>query len=334
MTSEHQRATDSVTLKDIYAAAQQIKGTISRTPLDHSPPLSALVGAEIRLKMENLQQTGSFKLRGAANVLANLDAEQRRAGVIAPTAGNHGLGLAYAGQVAGIPVTIFLPRAADPMKVAAMKSCGARITFFDDIEEARQAAIAAAQQSGATFVSAYDNPHMIAGGGTVGLEIMEDWMDAEIILVNIGGGGLISGIATAAKAINPAIEVWGIQSEASPTFARWKEAGEAIPVDLAPSIAEGVSGYIEPSAMTWPLVRDRVDRVLTVSEDEIKAVMLSMLDLHRHVVEPSGVPAVAGAIRYAKEIGGRKTVCVITGRNISSQRYLTLLNDAKIRADK
>ncbi|MBI0550070.1 threonine/serine dehydratase [Pectobacterium parmentieri] len=328
MTSKHQRATDSVTLKDIYDASQQIKTTIRRTPLDHSQELSALVGAEIRLKMENLQQTGSFKLRGAANVLANLNAEQRHAGVIAPTAGNHGLGLAYAGQVVGIPVTLFLPRSADPMKIAAMQGCGARVTFFDDVEEARQAAIIAAQQSGATFVSAYDNPYMIAGGGTIGLEIMEDWMDAEVILVNIGGGGLISGIATAAKAINPAIEVWGIQSEASPTFARWKEAGRTLPVDLAPSIAEGVSGYIEPSAMTWPLVRDRVDRVLTVSEAEIKAAMLSMLALHRHVVEPSGVPVVAGAIRYAKEIGGRKTVCVVTGRNISSQRYLMLLNEA------
>ncbi|AIA70516.1 putative threonine dehydratase catabolic [Pectobacterium atrosepticum SCRI1043] len=334
MTSKYQRATDSVTLKDIYTASQQIKTTIRRTPLDRSQELSALVGAEIRLKMENLQQTGSFKLRGAANVLANLGAEQRRIGVIAPTAGNHGLGLAYAGQVAGVPVTIFLPRSADPMKVAAMKGCGAHITFFDDIEEARQAAIAAAQQSSATFVSAYDNPHMIAGGGTVGLEIMEDWMDAEIILVNIGGGGLISGIATAVKAINPAIEVWGIQSEVSPTFARWKDAGETLPVELTPSIAEGVSGYIEPSAMTWPLVRDRVDRVLTVSEVEIKAAMLSMLELHRHVVEPSGVPAVAGAIRYAKEIGGRKTVCVVTGRNISSSRYLTLLNEATAGVDK
>ncbi|PWD66973.1 threonine ammonia-lyase [Pectobacterium parmentieri] len=328
MTSKHQRATDSVTLKDIYDASQQIKTTIRRTPLDHSQELSALVGAEIRLKMENLQQTGSFKLRGAANVLANLNAEQRHAGVIAPTAGNHGLGLAYAGQVVGIPVTLFLPRSADPMKIAAMQGCSARVTFFDDVEAARQAAIIAAQQSGATFVSAYDNPYMIAGGGTIGLEIMEDWMDTEIILVNIGGGGLISGIATAAKAINPAIEVWGIQSEASPTFARWKEAGKTHPVDLAPSIAEGVSGYIEPSAMTWPLVRDRVDRVLTVSEAEIKAAMLSMLALHRHVVEPSGVPVVAGAIRYAKEIGGRKTVCVVTGRNISSQRYLMLLNEA------
>ena len=328
MTNLTQRATASVTLKDICAAAQRIKATVGRTPLEHSAALSALVGAEVRLKMENLQLTGSFKLRGAANVLACLDASRRSKGVIAPTAGNHGLGLACAGQVAGIPVSIFLPHSADPMKVAAMKSYGAQVTFFDDIEEARLAATDAAQRSGAMFVSAYNNPQMIAGGGTVGLEIMEEWIDAEVILVNIGGGGLASGIATAVKAINPAAEIWGIQSEASPTFARWKEAGETGPVDLMPSIAEGISGYIEPETITWPLVRDRVDRVLTVSEAEIKAAMLAMLNLHRHVVEPSGVPVVAGALRYAGALTGRKTVCVISGRNISGSRYLNLLNEA------
>lgn len=326
MTNDHQSAIDAVDLKDIYAASRRIAGTILSTPLEYSPPLSAITGAEIRLKMESLQLTGSFKLRGATNVLASLNAEQRRAGVIAPTAGNHGLGLAWAGQTLGVPVSIYLPRSADPMKVAAMENAGAQVTFFDEIEDARQAAIATAKQTGAIFVSAYDNPQMIAGGGTVGLEIMQEWPEAEIILVNIGGGGLISGIATAVKAINPAIEVWGIQSEASPTFARWKAAGDTVPVELAPSIAEGVSGYIEPGAMTWPLVRDRVDRVLTVSEAEIKAAMRSMLDMHRHIVEPSGAPAIAAAIRYANEIAGRKTACVVTGRNVSGARYLSLLN--------
>jgi len=328
MTEQEISATDSVTLKDIYRAAQQIKTTICRTPLEHSQALSTLAGTEVRLKMESLQHTGSFKLRGAANVIANLDAAQRRAGVIAPTAGNHGLGLAFAGQVANIPVTIFLPRSADPMKVSAMEACGAQLSFFADIEEARQAAIITAQQSGMTFVSAYDNPHMIAGGGTVGLEIMEDWLEAEVILVNLGGGGLSSGIATAVKAINPAVEIWGIQSEVSPTFARWKESGDTVPVELQPSIAEGVSGYIEPSTMTWPFIRDRVDRVLTVSETEIKAAMYSMLNFHRQVVEPSGAPAIAAAIRYGEMLKGRKTVCVVTGRNVSAPRYLTLLNEA------
>lgn len=326
MTNHHLSAIDAVTLKDIYAASRRIAGAILSTPLEHSSPLSTLTGAQVRLKMENLQLTGSFKLRGAANVLASLNAEQRRAGVIAPTAGNHGLGLAWAGQTLGVPVSIYLPRSADPMKVAAMQNAGAQVTFFGEIEEARLAALASAKKTGALFVSAYDNPQMIAGGGTVGLEIMQAWTDAEVILVNIGGGGLISGIATAAKAINPAIEVWGIQSEASPTFARWKAAGDTIPVDLSPSIAEGVSGYIEPGAMTWPLVRDRVDRVVTVSEKEIKAAMRSMLDMHCHIVEPSGAPAIAGVIRYANEIAGRKTVCVITGRNVSGARYLSLLN--------
>ena len=326
MTEQDIRATDSVTLKDIYRAAQQIKGTICQTPLEYSQPLSALAGTEVRLKMESLQHTGSFKLRGAANVIASLDAEQRRAGVVAPTAGNHGLGLAFAGQVANIPVTIFLPRSADPMKVTAMQACDAQITFFDDIEEARLAAMATARQSGMTFVSAYDNPQMIAGGGTVGLEIMEEWLEAEVILVNLGGGGLSSGIATAVKAINPAVQVWGIQSEASPTFAHWKTQGDTGPVDLQPSIAEGVSGYIEPSTMTWPFIRDRVDRVLTVSEAEIKAAMHAMLNFQRQIVEPSGAPAVAAVLRYSKELEGRKTVCVVTGRNVSGSRYLSLLN--------
>lgn len=330
MTNHRQRLTDSVTLKDIYAASGRIKSTVCKTPLEPSHSLSALVGTEVRLKMENLQHTGSFKLRGAANVLASLNADQRRAGVIAPTAGNHGLGLACAGHAAGIPVSIFLPFSADPIKVSAMKSYGAQVTFFDNIEDARQEAIVAAQQSGATFVSAYNNQQMIAGGGTVGLEIMEDWPDADVILVNIGGGGLASGIATAIKGINPAAEVWAVQSEASPTFACWKEAGEAIPVEISSSIAEGISGYIEPEAMTWPLIRDRVDRVLLVSEAEIKAAMLLMLNLHSHVVEPSGVPAVAEAIRYAKELSGRKVVCVVSGRNISGSRYLKLVNEASL----
>ncbi|WNK69051.1 threonine/serine dehydratase (plasmid) [Pantoea agglomerans] len=330
MTNHRQRLTDSVTLKDIYAASGRIKSTACKTPLELSHPLSALVGTEVRLKMENLQHTGSFKLRGAANVLASLNADQRRAGVIAPTAGNHGLGLACAGHAAGIPVSIFLPFSADPIKVSAMKSYGAQVTFFDDIEDARQEAIVAAQQSGATFVSAYNNQQMIAGGGTVGLEIMEDWPDADVILVNIGGGGLASGIATAIKGMNPAAEVWAVQSEASPTFACWKETGEAIPVEISSSIAEGISGYIEPEAMTWPLIRDRVDRVLLVSEAEIKAAMLLMLNLHSHVVEPSGVPAVAAAIRYAKELSGRKVVCVVSGRNISGSRYLKLVNEASL----
>ncbi|MEN4623876.1 threonine/serine dehydratase [Pantoea agglomerans] len=330
MTNHRQRLTDSVTLKDIYAASGRIKSTVCKTPLEPSHSLSALVGTEVRLKMENLQHTGSFKLRGAANVLASLNADQRRAGVIAPTAGNHGLGLACAGHAAGIPVSIFLPFSADPIKVSAMKSYGAQVTFFDNIEDARQEAIVAAQQSGATFVSAYNNQHMIVGGGTVGLEIMEDWPDADVILVNIGGGGLASGIATAIKGINPAAEVWAVQSEASPTFARWKEAGEAIPVEISSSIAEGISGYIEPEAMTWPLIRDRVDRVLLVSEAEIKAAMLLMLNLHSHVVEPSGVPAVAAALRYAKELSGRKVVCVVSGRNISGSRYLKLVNEASL----
>ncbi|MFH5772687.1 threonine/serine dehydratase [Paracoccus sp. NGMCC 1.201697] len=325
MPNENERLDRRVSAPDILRAAQNIRPVIRATPLDRSMELSGLVGAEVRLKLENQQATGSFKLRGAANVIAHLDDRERATGVIAPTAGNHGLALAQAGRAAGVPVTICLPRTADPMKIAAMTANAAQIEFFDGIEEARQAALAQAHQGGARFVSAYDNPQMIAGGGTVGLEILTDWVDVQVILVCIGGGGLASGIATIAKAINPDVEIWAIQSEVSPTFIRWKQAGTQVQVDLAPSIAEGISGFIEPGTMTWPMVRDRVDRVLPVTEAEIRGAMLWMLDHHQQVVEPSGAAAVAGAIRYADSLAGRRTAAVVTGGNVSGARYRALL---------
>lgn len=324
--AERNKSSDRlISITDVLRAAKNIRGMIRHTPLDRSPALTALIGAEVRMKLENQQLTGSFKLRGAGNVVAHLNQDERCLGVIAPTAGNHGLALAYAGQTAGTPVTICLPHTAAPAKISAMKRCGARIEFYDEIEEARQAALATAQQTGATFVSAYANRQMITGGGTVGLEVLSEWVDTEVILVGIGGGGLASGIATVAKAINPAIEIWAVQSEASPTFIRWKEAGEPVHVDLAESIAEGISGFIEPGTETWPIVRDRIDRILPVSESELRQAMLWMLDHHRQVVEPSGAAAVAGSIRYAGELAGRRTVAVVTGGNISGERYRSLL---------
>lgn len=315
----------TVSAKDVFKAAQLINPLIRITPLEKSEALTRMTGTEVRLKLENQQNTGSFKLRGAANVIANLGQNEREIGVIAPTAGNHGLALAHAGKAACVPVTICLPETADPMKIAAMEASGAKVEFFPDVEQARQAATTMAAETGATFVSAYNNPCMIAGGGTVGLEILTDWIDADVILVCLGGGGLASGIATVAKAINPEIEVWGIQSEASPTFIRWREAGAPVAVELSTSIAEGISGSIEPDTMTWPLVRDRVDRVLPVSDAEIAAAMGWMLDHHRQVVEPSGVAAVAGVIRYADQLAGRKVVAVVTGGNVSGHRYRALL---------
>lgn len=319
--------TSTVAATDVLRAAALLAGTVRLTPLDRSHPLSARAGAEIRLKLENLQITGSFKLRGAANVLAQLPLAERLAGVIAPTAGNHGLGLAHAGKALGISVRICLPRSADPSKVAMMQASGALIDFFDDIEAARQGALRLAKEEGRSFVSAYDHRQMIAGGGTVGLEILREWPDVEVILVPVGGGGLVAGIATIARALNPSVEIWGVQSAASPTFVRWKECGQTGPVDIATSIAEGISGFIEPSTMTWPLVRDRVDRALSVCESEIRCAMKSMLEYERHVVEPSAAAAVAASLRYAKDLRGRRTAVVVTGRNIAADRYLRLINE-------
>lgn len=314
-----------INVGDILNAAFHLKGIIRHTPTDNTVLLSDLCKANVRIKQENLQITGSFKLRGAANVIANLSEIKRKAGIVAPTAGNHGMGLAYAGGALGIPVVICLPHSADPSKVAFMQERGAVVQFFPDIEAARLAALELAANENMEFVSAYNHPKMIAGGGTVGLEILSDWPDVEIIIVPIGGGGLAAGIATLVKAIKPTIEIWGIQSEVSPTFLRWKEEGCTCPVEIADSIAEGISGFIEPQTITWPLVRDRVDRILSVSEVEIKSAIRTILKSERHVIEPSAAAAVAGCIRYASDLRGRNTAIILTGRNVGDKRYCQLL---------
>lgn len=314
-----------INANDILKAAFHLKGIVRHTPIDQSVLLSSICNAEVRVKQENLQITGSFKLRGAANVIANLSEGKLKAGVVAPTAGNHGMGLSYAGRALDVPVVICLPHAADPSKVAFMQEQGAIVKFFSDIEAARLGALELSANENMEFVSAYNHSKMAAGGGTVGLEIVTDWPDVEILIVPLGGGGLAAGIATLVRAIKPEIEIWGIQSEASPTFLRWKEEGDTCAVDITNSIAEGISGFIDPQTITWPLVRDRVDRILTVSEAEIKSAILTILKSERHVIEPSAAAAVAGCIRYATDLRGRNTAIVLTGRNVGADRYRRLL---------
>lgn len=320
-----QRALTDVSAQNILSAWGRIRPHLYPTALEHSHPLSRHIGSQVRLKLENLQKTGSFKYRGALNVISLLTADESKRGVIAPTAGNHGLGLAAAGQTAGVPVHIYLPRAADSSKVAAMRANGAHINYFDDIDSARLAALKASKELGLKFVSAYSDPAMINAGGTVGLEILEDMPNVDVILVCAGGGGLVSGIATMAQALAPRAEIWGVQSENSPTFVEWLRTKRVRPLELSPSIAEGISGTIEPETITWPLIRDRVARMVTISEAEIAHAMLWMLEHHAHVVEPSGVAAVAAALRYKSDLKNMNVAVVVTGRNVAAARYLSIL---------
>lgn len=274
--------------------------------------------------MESLQVTGSFKARGALNRLLTLNDTERKRGVIAPSAGNHGIGLAYAAKRLNVPAYVYLPKDADASKIISLEKYGAIIKFFDSIEESRLSALKAAKEEGYTFLSAYNDPSVIAAGGTVALEILDDLSDVDTVITCMGGGGLTAGMCIALKSINPNIKVWGIQTENSPTLAVWYQNGRTSNVDLKPSIAEGLSGPIEPETISFPIIQRYIDRILTVTEEEIIDAIKIMLDF-QYIVEPSGVAGIAALNRYGKELNGRKVAVVVTGRNISWSRLTSLV---------
>lgn len=315
-----------VDIQSIWAASARISPFIRRTPLEYSRVLSELTEAEVFLKMECWQHTGSFKPRGAFNCLQLLSDGQKRQGVVAPTAGNHGIGLAYAARMLGIPAHIFLPETTDPMKLAVLQSLHAELSMFPDIETARLEALQAAESKHWQFISAYNEEGMIAGGGTIGLEILQDFSEVDVVIACVGGGGLIAGIATVVKANNPAIEIWGAQAEQSPTFVRWFDARQVVPVDVKSSIAPGLSGTIEPDTITFPIIRDSVDTMTGLREDELVEGMRLMAEHHQQIVEPSGIAAVSAVLRHASTLAHKKVAVVVTGRNISFDEFRSLVS--------
>ncbi len=313
-----------VTPQNIFKAYKNIKSQIRHTPLEFSKDLSELVGTDIFLKLENLQITGSFKSRISFNRLLLMSEKEKKAGVIAPTAGNHGIGLSSAAKNLNVPATIFLPEKTDPAKIKTLKQFGPKIEYFNSMEEARLQAIHYSKQKNLTFISAYNDPAVIAGDGTVGLEILLDMSDVNTVIVNIGGGGLISGIGTIMKAVNPEIQIIGVQPDNSPTLAKWFKHKKVVAVDLKPSIAEGLSGEIEPDTITFPHILNVVDRIITVSEEKIIDGMKWLLEHHGHIIEPSGAASVAALLNSGREFMGNKVVAIITGANISHQRFKNL----------
>ncbi|MGH7658493.1 MAG: threonine ammonia-lyase, partial [Gemmatimonadales bacterium] len=235
---------------DFLAAALEARGRtapyLRHTPLVSSTDLGDLAGGEVFLKLENLQVTGAFKPRGPLNLLLQLDQHERPRGVVAPTGGNHGLGLAWAAKQVGMTATIYLPRSADPDKIRRLERLGAELFFCEDYEAAHHAATAAAATDGLMYVSPYNDASVIASDGVIGLEILDDCPEPDLAIVCVGGGGLVSGIGGVLKASVPGIEVVAVEAAASPTFSRWWEAGGPGPVALGETIAEGLGGYVEP----------------------------------------------------------------------------------------
>jgi threonine dehydratase len=303
-----------VTVDDIRAAAARISDAVERTPTHHSRTLSKITGAEIYLKFENLQFTASFKERGALNKLLSLNGEERARGIVAMSAGNHAQGVAYHAGRLSIPATIVMPEGTPFNKVQHTKNFGARVVLHGaTISEAFTRAQVIQQEEGLTFVHPYDDPRIIAGQGTIGLELLEDVPDLDVLVVPIGGGGLISGIATAAKAIKPEIEIIGVEAK---LYASMYNAtkGEHLPC-AGQTIAEGIA-VKEPGGLTRKIVEALVDDILLVREDEIERAIASLLEIEKTVVEGAGAAAYAAVFANKERFAGKKAALILSGGNI------------------
>lgn len=309
----------SVTIDDIRAAAKRLAPYIHRTPLLANTTLSRMAGCDLRWKAEHLQRSGSFKIRGALNRLLSLTDNERQRGVVAFSSGNHAQGVALAGQLTGTRTTIVMPSDAPTVKLNATREYGAEIVLYDRQREDREAiARNLAEQRGAVLVPPFDDPYIIAGQGTIGLEIARDWPEAEVALIPVGGGGLISGIATVLKAELPQIKVIGVEP-AIADDARQSLATDSI-VRIPPprTVADGVA---TPAIgkLTFAIMRALVDEIVTASEDEIMRALELVMTRAKQVVEPTGALTTAAALFGHADVRGRKVVAVVSGGNIDLQ---------------
>jgi threonine dehydratase len=307
----------SVTLADIRSAARRIAGGVSITPCHESIPLSEITGARVFCKLDNLQRTGSFKERGARNALLCLPAEARARGVIAASAGNHALGLAYHGRLLSIPVTVVMPDYAPLIKVTTCRRLGARVVVQGrDFAEARAEADRMVAAESLTYIHGFDDLKIIAGQGTIGLEILKQVPDVEAILCPIGGAGLIAGLAVAVKALKPAVQVIGVESKATASFTAALRAGHPLLIPRAPTLADGLA-VLKVGANSFELARNRVDKVVRVDEAFIAQAILRMLELEKIVVEGAAVAPLAALLAgLLPELKGKKVVLVTCGGNI------------------
>jgi threonine dehydratase len=329
------------TLAEFEDAAAALRGTITRTPLDESLHLSELLQVPVHLKLENLQRTGSFKIRGATYRLSRLTPEERSRGVVAASAGNHAQGVALAAQQLGIPATIFMPLGVPVPKLMATRGYGAEVILEGvTVETPLRLAAEFAERTGAVLIHPFDHPDIVVGAGTLGLELVDDLPDLDTVIVGIGGGGFAAGVAAAVKARAAAegrtVRVIGVQAENSAAYPPSLEAGHPLLVDTRPTIADGIA-VARPGDLPFALIQKHLDEVVTVTEDDIARALLVLLERAKQVVEPAGAVGVA-AILAGKIQASGPTVTVLSGGNIdplllqrvvahglaASGRYMTL----------
>ncbi len=321
-----------IELTDIQAAATRLQGQLLRTPCVASRTLSDITGAQVFLKFENLQFTASFKERGACNKLAQLTPDERQRGVIAMSAGNHAQGVAYHAQRLGLRAVIVMPRFTPGVKVERTRGFGAEIVLHGDtLEEASAHALALAAQQGLVFIHPYDDADVAAGQGTVALEMLQEVPELEVLVVAVGGGGLIAGMATAAKALKPGIEIIGVQSVRFPAMVNAIQ-GTQHPQG-ASSIAEGIA-VGTPGKLTQAIIAQRVDDLLLVDEGDIEQAIVMLLEVEKTLVEGAGAAGLAALLKYPERFKGKKVGLVLCGGNIDPLLLAAIIERSMVRAGR
>ncbi|MEP6782182.1 MAG: pyridoxal-phosphate dependent enzyme [Acidobacteriota bacterium] len=317
------------TVTDVYEARRRLGSRLPRTPLHPSPWLSSIADGNVFLKIESLNLTNSFKIRGALNAALRLSEglDSNTPTIVAASAGNHGRSLALAAEELGIPCVIFTPRTAPEAKQNAIRRHGAVLhSDCEDYDAAEKQAKEFAEAEGAVYISPYNHPDVIAGAGTIGLEIVETMPAFDVVVVPLGGGGLASGVGLAIKAAAPHAAVVGVEVEASSPFTLSLEAGRITEITPRRSLADGLVGNLEPGSITFPLVKQVVDYVVTVSEDDLARAMKGLATEERLIAEGSGAAAVAAIIAGKASAPGQRVIAIVTGGNVDLPKWLFTIN--------
>ena len=313
--------------KSIQSAAIQIQSFIRKTPFVHSKAFSDLIGAEVRFKLESIQVTGSFKARGAINKLLSLEDHEKQKGVVSASTGNHGAAVAYAAGQAGIDCTIYVPDDASPAKLENMKQFGAKIEVHgNDCIKAEAKAREISISTGKIYVSPYNDPYVMAGQGTIGAEIESQCDGLDVIIISVGGGGLIGGIAGFLKSIWPHIHVVGCSPENSAVMIHSIKAGKVLDLSSKPTLSDGTAGGVEEDSITFPVCCDMIDETVLVTEKEIKDAMITYMDKEHQLLEGAAGTAVATLLKKKDNLIGKRVGVVICGGNISLDTVRDLLN--------
>ncbi|VVD98934.1 serine dehydratase [Pandoraea capi] len=314
----------AITYGDVVAAHDRIREAAHRTPVLTSRTADAMTGASLFFKAENFQRMGAFKFRGAYNAISQFTADQRRGGVLAFSSGNHAQAIALSARELGVPAVILMPKDAPQMKIDATRGYGAEVILFDRYTEDREVlAKRLADERGMTLIPPYDHPHVMAGQGTAAKELIEDAGELDMLLVCVGGGGLLSGCAVAARALNPNIEIYGVEPEAGNDGQQSLRKGEIVHIDTPRTIADGAQTQ-HLGQYTFPVIRALADDILTVTDDELVKTMTFFASRMKIVVEPTGCLAAAAALQGKVDVRGKRVGVILSGGNVDLARFAKL----------